>query len=143
MKKILAFIITMLLAILFSGCVSQSEADGTAEAFVPTGELSAQNVIIDIANDNNGYYELMADVTVSFDDDGMITWVAAEDAVVLAFQVSDYYEGGVYVYSGTEMDELLSALKAIAENADSNDAEDLQDIIERLENGGPIEGAST
>lgn len=143
MKKILAFIITTLLAVSLSGCAGQGETDGTAEAFVPTGELSAQNVIIDIANDDNGHYELLADVTVSFDDDdGMITWIAAEDAVVLAFQVSDYYEGGVYLYSGAEMDELLNALKAIAENTGVS-AEELQSIIERLENGGPIEGAST
>ncbi|MCC8076851.1 MAG: hypothetical protein LIO60_00630 [Oscillospiraceae bacterium] len=138
MKKILAFMLCAALALMCAGCAGENE--GEAVAVVPTGEIAAESVVVNVETDNNGYYEFWADATVYFNDDGVIEWINLEDPVLLAFQVSDDYEGGVYIYSAAEMDEILVAL---TEALELGETDLLQSVIDSLSTGGPIEGAST
>ena len=109
------------------------------EEAVPNGTYSAKHVYVDVATNTNGFYALMTEeATVEFDENGELLSVYAEDAYVVAFKVSDIWEGGIYIYSGEEMQSILDSLKAIA-----GDNKDLLSVIKQLENGGPIEGAST
>ncbi|MCD8015149.1 MAG: hypothetical protein LUG99_18640 [Lachnospiraceae bacterium] len=138
MKKILAFMLCTAMALSLTGCAGES--DGEAEALVFTGEIAAESVVVDVATDNNGYYEFWADATAYFNDDGVLEWLNLENTTLLAFQVSDDYEGGVYIYSAAEMDEILTAL---TEALESGETDSLQSVIDSLSTGGPIEGAST
>lgn len=129
-------IFTAALIMLLAGCAAGS-GEGDTAAFVPTGEIAAENAIIDIRDNGNGMYEIMADVTATFDEDGRLLWIDAENTALLAFQVSDYYEGGIYVFSAVDMDAIIEALKELPESTE------LEEVIEQLENHGPITGAST
>ena len=92
----------------------------------------------------DGYYSMFADVTVDFGDDGLIQAVEVDNTALLAFKVSSYYPGGVYLYAGEDMQELIARLKDAAGAAGDSEAKDLiESVIEELEMGGPIEGAST
>ena len=114
------------------------------EAFVPTGELSAETVCVDVTANEDGYYSLFADVTVDFGDDGQIQTVSIEDTTLLAFQVSSCYPGGAYIYTGKDMRQLIERLESAASAAGDGETKDLiQSVIEELKTGGPIEGAST
>ncbi|MCD7958389.1 MAG: hypothetical protein LUF89_02400 [Ruminococcus sp.] len=138
MKKILAFMLCATLALMCTGCASENE--GEAVAVIPTGEIAAESVVVDVETDSNGYYEFWADATVYFNDDGVIEWINLESPTLLAFQVSDDYEGRVYIYSAAEMDEILAVL---TEALESGETDSLQSVIDSLGTGGPIEGAST
>ncbi|MCD7805160.1 MAG: hypothetical protein LUH03_08450 [Oscillospiraceae bacterium] len=138
MKKIFAFMLCTAFALTCAGCAGENE--GEVVAVVPTGEIAAENVVVDVETDSNGYYEFWADATVCFNDVGVIEWINLESSTLLAFQVSDDFAGGVYIYSAAEMDEILAALTEVLE---SGATDSLQSIIDSLSAGGPTEGAST
>lgn len=144
LKKTMLFILSFVLCVSLVACTSKETSDGTAEAFAPTGEFSADNACVDISIDNDGYYSLMSNVTVHFGDDGEILYIDLNSPTLLAFKVSDRYKGGVYLYSGEAMDDILFKLKTVLNSL--NDTENtglLESVISELEYGGPIEGAST
>lgn len=142
-RKLIAGLITLAMAATLTGCGQQPE-EGTVEAFVPTGEISAESVSLDMTLNEDGYYSMFADVTVDFGDDGLIQAVEVDNTALLAFKVSSYYPGGVYLYAGEDMQELIARLKDAAGAAGDSEAKDLiESVIEELEMGGPIEGAST
>ena len=142
-RKLIAGLITLAMAATLAGGGQQPE-EGTVEAFVPTGEISAESVSLDMTLNEDGYYSMFADVTVDFGDDGLIQAVEVDNTALLAFKVSSYYPGGVYLYAGEDMQELIARLKDAAGAAGDSEAKDLiESVIEELEMGGPIEGAST
>ena len=142
-KKLIAGLITLAMAATLAGCGQRPE-EGTVEAFVPTGEISAESVCLDMTLNEDGYYSMFADVTVDFGDDGPIQAVEVDNTALLAFKVSSYYPGGIYLYAGEDMQELIARLKDAADAAGDSEAKDLiESVIEELEMGGPIEGAST
>ena len=114
-RKLIAGLITLAMAATLAGCGQQPE-EGTVEAFVPTGEISAESVSLDMTLNEDGYYSMFADVTVDFGDDGLIQAVEVDNTALLAFKVSSYYPGGVYLYAGEDMQGLQQ--KAIDEMDD-------------------------
>lgn len=142
-KRVFAAALSLAMVFTVAGCSQQPE-EGTVEAFVPTGELSAETVCVDVTANEDGYYSLFADVTVDFGDDGQIQTVSIEDTTLLAFQVSSCYPGGAYIYTGEDMRQLIERLESAASAAGDGETKDLiQSVIEELKTGGPIEGAST
>lgn len=101
-RKLIAGLITLAMAATLAGCGQQPE-EGTVEAFVPTGEISAESVSLDMTLNEDGYYSMFADVTVDFGDDGLIQAVEVDNTALLAFKVSSYYPGGVYLYAGEDI----------------------------------------
>lgn len=142
-KRVFAAVLSLAMVFTVAGCSKQPE-EGTVEAFVPTGEISAETVCVDVTANEDGYYSLFADVTVDFGDDGQIQTVSIEDTTLLAFQVSSRYPGGAYIYTGEDMKQLIERLESAVSTADDSETKDLiESVIEELEMGGPIEGAST
>lgn len=142
-KRVFAAVLSLVMVCAVAGCSQQPE-EGTVEAFVPTGELSAETVCVDVTANEDGYYSLFADVTVDFGDDGQIQTVSIEDTTLLAFQVSSSYPGGAYIYTGEDMRQLIERLESVASAAGDGETKDLiQSVVEELKTGGPIEGAST
>lgn len=141
-RKILAIFMAAAIMLQGAGC-TQKEEDGTAEAIIPAGEISAERVNAGLSTDNGGYYDLFVDITVGFGENGEIEYAYLSNPVLLAFKVSEDWPGGVYIYSGEEMCGILESLRRVAEEADAETREQLLSILEQLENGGPIEGAST
>lgn len=146
-KKKIVTLISLLTAIslLIVGCAGEKqENDGTAEAFTPTGEISAESVAIDLTTDDGGYYGFMSDVEVSFGDSGEIQYIIVDDPTLLYFQVSDRYPGGAYIMNVEEADAIKSAITAVIEATDNAEISDkLKEALEILDYSGPIEGAST
>ena len=142
-KQVFAAALSLAMVFALAGCSQQPE-EGTVEAFVPTGEISAETVCVDVTANEDGYYSLFADVTVDFGDDGQIQTVSIEDTTLLAFKVSSRCPGGAYIYTGEDMQRLIEQLGSAATRAGDGETKDLiQSVIEELETGGPIEGAST
>lgn len=141
-KRIFALALAVVMVFSATGC-AQEKPDGTVEAVVPTGEISAEQVNAGISTPGDGYYNVFVDITVGFNEDGEISYVYLENPILLAFKVSENWHGGVYLYSGEEMAEMLETLNGIAEAADAETKAQLLEIIEQLGYGGPIEGAST
>lgn len=143
-RKVTAMILAVLMTATLAGCGQQQEEEGSVEAFVPTGEIAAEGVTVDVEVNGDGHYTYLADVAVDFGEDGLIQAVTVENTALLAFSVSSLYEGGVYLYSGTEMQEVIAQLESAADAAEDEAAKELiEGVIEALANGGPIVGEST
>lgn len=140
-RKILAILMAATIMLQGAGCTRKQEG-GTAET-IPAGKITAEQVNVGFSTDNDGYYDLFADITVSFGEDGEIEYALLSNPVLLAFKVSEDWPGGVYIYSCEEMDGILERLQKVAEEVDTETREQLLSILEQLGSRGPIEGAST
>lgn len=137
---ITAIIFAVAIVLTFQGCTEEKEAEQTVE----DGTVALENVCVDIGIDGNGYYGLMGDCELTYYN-GEITAIYVNDPVLLAFKVSDQYEGGVCTMSGAEMAELMEMLEDLRQIYADN--EELQaavvQIIELLEMHPAVTGAST
>lgn len=84
---------------------------------------------------NTGFYSLEADAEVQYFD-GKIDGINLDNLTLMAFRVSEKWNGGARIYDESEISEILDILRSM------NDP-DLQEVIERLEQGLLLTEAST
>ena len=158
MKKLLAFILALVLMLL-TACGTTPAADNT-EAYdnnetVPSDNASApddnensvaENIVVGISVGENGYYCLMADVTLGYYE-GEVVEIGITDPALLSFQVSENFDYGVYIFSLTEGDAMLESLATVTQELKSSGQNELaariQLILDEFANAGPIISAST
>ncbi len=132
MKKLLAILLSLSMVLAFTGCQSK-EPEQVAEDFVYIG----------IRTHEDGYYSLMSSVELKYYE-GELSEIYIDEPTLLAFAVSSFYNGGVYILDLTEGEELINELSVIAEELENPElAEKINAIIEYLQQIGPITGAST
>ena len=154
MKKLLVALLTIMLVLSSTSCGKTAEEtettapETTAEA---TEELATtrphdhyENMCIDVNIHEDGYYAFYGDVDLYYYK-GELSDVFIKDPVLLAFDVSSYYDEGFYLMKLTEGDKIIDELTEVAaalEAAGKSDlAEKVNKAIEIL--GLPWEQAST
>lgn len=136
MKKLLAILLSLSMVLAFTGCQAK-EPEVTSE------QVTEDFVCIGIRTHEDGYYSLMSSVELSYYK-GKLSEIYIDEPTLLAFAVSSFYNGGVYILDLTEGEELINELFAITAEIDNPELVDrLNAIIEKLQQIGPITGAST
>lgn len=149
MKRALTILLSILMLMFtFSACTPKAEDEQptqTADVFTEhTEEYEA--VCVDVGVNEDGYYGLMANVIIHYQD-GQLSYITVLDPALLAFNVSSQRGGGVYVIDLPDGNEAIDELSAMSEEmrAVGNEeyAERLNRIIEIITSGGPFTQAST
>ena len=136
MKKLLAILLSLSMVLAFTGCQ-------TKEPEVASERVAEDFVCVSSRAHEDGYYSLMSSVELTYYE-GELSEIYIDEPTLLAFAVSSFYNGGVYILDLAEGEELINELSAIAaEIEDPELAERINAIIEYLQQIGPITGAST
>lgn len=140
MKKILALLLAASICLVMTACAKSVEASPPSESEAETEKSTV--IYIDVGE--QGCYNLLADVELNYDDDGELTYISLTDPTLLAFSVSERWEGGVCLISGSEMTEIMTLLHEMLQTYRSDALQDdLIKVIEMLENHPAMTGAST
>lgn len=154
-KRITALLLVLILMFSLSACASNKNPDKTGsnttiETVEPTSAddtvKSYEKVCVDIANNDGGYYCMWADVDISYDTNGDIYGIFLDDPALLAFQVSNTFEGGVGVMNGVDVEKVIAILENYIDDSNmTGDAqiEYLYEILEIMKDVPVITGAST
>jgi len=147
MKRMLAVIMTVILLFSITGCGVSKDAPLSSE---PRGETSSvaeeptqeivpldddsyenQEVLVDISVNGDGFYSTYANTKTTVKD-GKITEIFIEDPVVLSFQVSSKYGGGVYILPLEDGDYMIDALSELSEQLKASGRNDLAEQIDYI-----------
>ncbi len=143
MKKLLAILLSLSMVLAFTGCQSNEPEIVSTVTENSTEQITQDYAIIGIRTHEDGYYSLMSSVELNYYD-GKLTEIYIDEPTLLAFAVSSFYNGGVYILDLIEGEELINELSAIAGEIENPElAERIIAIIEYLQQIGPITGAST
>lgn len=134
-KAVLAFIFFLIgLMFVMAACAKKD-----AETEVPWEDRftheSAESVCVGIQVGEEGYYSLWADTTLTYFD-GQLTEAELTNLTLLAFQSSENWNGGYYVYDLTQIEKIIYVLRLYDDPA-------LQKIADELEQGLLMTQAST
>lgn len=144
MKRILSILLVL---IMLSLTACGATPNKQTEADPPDGERTEEyeSVCVDIGVHDDGYYGLMANVSIHYNEDGTLGWITVLDPALLAFNVSSTLGGGVYIINlpdGNEaIDELSSISEALKATGMTDYAERINAVIAII--GSPITQAST
>ena len=144
MKRILSILLVL---IMLSLTACDATPNKQTEADPPDGERTEEyeSVCVDIGVHDDGYYGLMANISIHYNEDGTLGWITVLDPALLAFNVSSTLGGGVYVISlpdgNKAIDELSSILEALKAAGMTDYAERIDAVIAII--GSPITQAST
>lgn len=118
MKKVIAILICICLCISFAGCANRStlsesveiaDVPETSEQVTEKEDEYYEQVCVDIATEGNGCYSTFSDVTIAYYED-KVSYILIENPTLLAFQVSDRYEGSVCLIDGVELEQMIQSL---------------------------------
>lgn len=144
MKRILSILLVLIMLSL-TACVATPNKQ--TEADPPDGERTEEyeSVCVDIGVHDDGYYGLMANVSIHYNEDGTLGWITVLDPALLAFNVSSTLGGGVYVINLPDGNKAIDELSYISE---ALKAAGMTDYAERIDAviaiiGSPITQAST
>lgn len=144
MKRILSILLVL---IMLSLTASGETPNKQTEADPPDGKRTEEyeSVCVDIGVHDDGYYGLMANVSIHYNEDGTLGWITVLDPALLAFNVSSTLGGGVYVINlpdgNKAIDELSSISVALKAAGMTDYAERIDAVIAII--GSPITQAST
>lgn len=139
MKRIIAILMALVLAVLLAACGGESEQ--------PDKDIVEEykSIVVDISDADNGFFNTMADVELHYYA-GELSYILVKEPTLLAFKVSDEWVGGMCVYSGEQICDILQMLVELeASFIDDEDArlDDVELIIDKLESMLLLTEAST
>lgn len=144
MKRILSILLVL---IMLSLTACGATPNKQTEADPPDGERTEEyeSVCVDIGVHDDGYYGLMANVSIHYNEDGTLGWITVLDPALLAFNVSSTLGGGVYIINLPDGNKAIDELSYISE---ALKAAGMTDYAERIDAviaiiGSPITQAST
>lgn len=148
MKKLLALLLAVLMVFAFVGCGKQPETVDTGQPEQTTGARveSYEGACVDIGVNEDGYYGLMGDVEIRYEDDGL-GYIYIKDPVVLAFCVSSEHNGGVWVLDLDDGERVVADLTevydALTAAGNTDLAAKVKAAIDTITTSGPYTQAST
>lgn len=147
MKKRILAILTALAMLTLTACGNNPVQQTPTEAEQGERTEEYENICVDIGVNEDGYYGLMSNVSIHYDEDGTLGWISVLDPVLLAFNVSSESGGGVYVINLPDgekaIDELSSVAEALKAAGKTEYAERIDAVIAIITSGGPYTQAST
>lgn len=122
MKRALAMLVLVCLCICatVSGCTYRN---------TPKEDEYYERICVDIATKDGGFYSTFSDVTIIYYDNVAYN-VRISDPTLLAFKVSDTYDGGVCLIDGAEIEQVIQQLTDAKSALDEMDTETASDYIE-------------
>ena len=132
-KAVLAFIFFLIgLMFVMAACAKQD-----AEKEIPWEERftydQSNDVVVLVTVGDTGGYSFWADADLTYLD-GRLTELVLYDPTLLAYRVSEDWEGGAHVYSEAEIQRIIDLLR---------DIPGTEEVIEALEQGWLLTEAST
>lgn len=125
-KKIFAIIFGVLMCLTLAACSSQvSNSNEQIE--------KANDVVVDIKTPDGSYYSTFSDVEIDYYNDE-ISNIFINNNTILAFSVSDNYDGGVYIIQGKDFDKIKSNMELAKEYLKNNNIETAQRLIDEATN---------
>lgn len=130
MKKIIAILICLCLCVSFAGCANKStpsentdivDAHETSESVTKKEDEHYKQVCVDITTKGNGCYSTFSDVKIAYYKD-KVSYILIENPTLLAFQVSDRYDGGVCLIDGVELEQMIQSLIDAKDTLNETDA---------------------
>lgn len=116
MKRLYALLLVLLIAMPLTACGSEKKPKRTNES------VRAE---VDISIGKEGYYSTVANVDLTYYN-GKVSAIIVHDPTLLAYHVSEKWEGGARIYSNAEIQEIIDHLKTL---------DGTEEIVERLERG--------
>lgn len=134
-KIICAALVLLCACLLLVGCSSRNDSSTATDLPQDINELYLENVCVDIASNDNGFYSLFANVNLYGDENGIYS-LYITNPIVLSFNVSDSYIGGVCLINGVDIETLLDRLNTMSEDIESGDKnsalEKLKEVVDFL-----------
>lgn len=118
MKKMIAILVCLCLCVSITGCVYRNApSEITTNTDIPeTSEQSTEKedeyyerICVDISTKGDGFYSTFSDVEIHYYEDD-ISYILIDNPTLLAFKVSDQYEGGVCLIDGVEVEQMIQNL---------------------------------
>ena len=151
MKKIVSFIISIILVLSLAACTGTTTANApsetpTASIEPTTNDSEYPNMYIFIDDGEGGCYNLWSNGEVIHDEEYDHYEITIDDPTLLAFQISkSRYPGGVGTMSGEEVNAMISSIETfLSENeVDENTKAFIENLLQQIKDIPVIEGAST
>lgn len=146
-KKLIVLIAAFFLAFSFGNILLQEKAVAISSVEPIQKKVETrESLCIDVEINGDGYYALMSDAEIHYGENE-IDYIYLNDPILLAFNVSSEYNGGVWVLDLDEGEKILSELAEVNEALKANEngklSERVEYAIQLLENSGPFTYAST
>lgn len=153
MRKIFAFIISIILVLSLVACTGvptvNAPSENPTQSIEPTGTTNDSeypNMYIFIDDGEGGCYNLWSNGEVIHDKEYDHYEITIDDPTLLAFKISESrYPGGVGTMSGEEVNEMISSIETfLTENeVDENTKTFIENLLQQIKDIPVIEGAST
>lgn len=145
---VLALLVVIAMLCMF-GCAPEQEIIQEYPTTEPTfSHYNTENdyrpcVSINVGND--GFYTMWANADMVYAEDGRLCEIYLYDTTLLAFSVSNRYDGGAAIMSGSEVNDIVSRLQSFIQNNDLSAEEitEISKVLEIMESAPIYTGAST
>lgn len=144
-RRFLAFLLGVTICFTFSACTPKDikgsdnivESEKVETANNNEDVIKIDDIVVDIKTTDGSYYSTISNVEINYYN-GEISYISIDNTAILAFDVSDIYEGGVYIIQGKDFDKIkenISFAKSAIERKDlaasQNRLEEAYDLMEQ------------
>ena len=151
MRKILAFIISIILVLSLVACTGvptvNAPSENPTQSIEPTtNDSECPNMTIFIDDGDGGCYSLWSNGEVIYNEEYDNYDIVIDNPTLLAFKISESrYPGGIGTMSGEEVNAMISSIETfLAENeVDENTKTFIESLLQQIKDIPVIEGAST
>jgi predicted nucleic acid-binding Zn ribbon protein len=131
-KKLLAFLLCIVVCFAFSAC-SSNNVKGSSDIAELEETENIDNVVVDIKTPDGTYYSTFSNVKINYYN-GNISYISIDNSAILAFNISDNYDGGIYIIQGKDFDKIKENINAAKVALDEEDIATAQDCFEEAFN---------
>lgn len=153
MRKILAFIISIILVLSLVACTGvptvNAPSENPTQSIEPTSATNDSeypNMTIFIDDGDGGCYSLWSNGEVIYNEEYDNYDIVIDNPTLLAFKISESrYPGGIGTMSGEEVNAMISSIETfLTENeVDENTKAFIENLLQQIKDIPVIEGAST
>ena len=90
-----------------------------------------ENAVVDIKTPEGSYYSTYSDVEINYYK-GEVSNVFVKNNAILAFSVSDNYNGGVYIIEGADFDQIQNDINSAKQAIKNGDADLVQKYLDKV-----------
>lgn len=123
-RKIIAFFMGIVMCFTFAACSNQkvNEIEETTKI---------ENAVVDIITSEGSYYSTFSDVEINYCKDE-VSNIFIKNNAILAFSVSEHYDGGVYIVEGTDFEQIQSDISAAKQSLKDGNIDSAQKYLDKV-----------
>lgn len=123
-RKIIAFFMGIIMCFTFAACSNQK-----ANKIEETTKI--ENAVVDIRTSEGSYYSTFSDVEINYCKDE-VSNIFIKNNAILAFSVSEHYDGGVYIVEGTDFEQIQSDISAAKQSLKDGNIDSAQKYLDKV-----------